>query len=289
MTRLKIFICTHKQIDNPYPTNKDIYTIISNIKGVTSEYLPVIDISEDKFTKTHKRSYSEGCHMRYLYNHPELLPDYVGINHYRRFFIDIPNNEDEIIDIVDKCGTIRMLPFNHSVTHRKNNKHAMYIDHVPEEFDRIIDSVKEIAPEYYDTFLDECNDYRQYGCNMVVMKKEDFLEMCEVCFRILDHYDKKQGYKNDVDVLYKMINYETINGWTVGNVLWQSRLQGFYLELLTEMYARQKYGINKFYLSRIGIPNIQEEDNDKLYNSTTSMNLSNKVNKDGKAKTNKES
>ena len=75
--------------------------------------------------------------------------------------------------------------------------------------------------------------------------------MCEMCFRVLDHFDRKQGYKNNEDVRLKMENNKYTNKMPYG-FDWQVRLQGFLLEWLTELYYRHKFGIEKCYKSEAG-------------------------------------
>lgn len=250
---LSIFVCAHKPFDTSIIPDNKHYTIISQSREVKDDNHNVIYIDDDSFTKTHNKCYSEGCAIRYLYNHPELLPSYVGINHYRRYFVDFFNRELFISHFLEKGLTIRQHPFDHASSDRKNNKGAMFNDHPKKEAKAFVDSVKEAAPEYWDTFQELLNDNLQYGCNILIMKKEDFLEMCELCFRVLDYYDKKQGFKNNTDVLHKILKYEREEDWIKFDVEWQARLQGFWLEFLTELYARQKYGVKNMYLSKVGI------------------------------------
>ena len=87
------------------------------------------------------------------------------------------------------------------------------------------------------------------------MKKTHFLEMCEMCFNVLDHFDKVMKYKNDDDVYKKMVknNNKYFMSWTIKwpkfNLKWQRRLQGFLLEYLTELYYRKKFKIYNCYHS----------------------------------------
>lgn len=239
----KIFLCAHKPIQNYIPIN-DKYVIIDVSGTVKDTFHEVIDISQDEFVKEHNVCYSEGCAMRYLYNHPEIIPDYICFGHYRRYFSFLANREAKIPEIIDTFGAIIKRPFDHSITERKTNMGGMYYDHQPEDVHGFIESVREAAPEYWNTFMELLDDHFQYACNCFAMKKEHFLEMCEMCFRVLDHFDKKMGYKNNRDVFVSMINASHKRHLRFG-INWQSRLQGFWLEWLTDLYYRQKFGVNK--------------------------------------------
>lgn len=253
-----IFICTHRPIENPIPMGPE-YKIISQSREVVDSNHEVIYIDNDEFTKKHWRCYGEGCAMYYMYRHPEILGDIVGLAHYRRFLMAAVNHPRLIKRIVEEKGAFIQRPFNHSGSYRGTNKGAMYEDHVKDEADVLIDCVKEVAPEYLDSFNEMLSSKWQYACNLFLMKKEDFLEMAEMCFRILFHYDKKQGFKDNYDVYVKMLRYERedklrmrASGWHT--ISWHSRLQGFWLEWLTETYYRHKWGVDNVFISHVGIP-----------------------------------
>lgn len=246
---IKVFLCAHKPFDNKIPEG---YIVLDVSGTVKSDSYQVIDISQDEFTKDHNVCYGEGCAMRYLYNHPDLIPEYICFGHYRRVFNEFIGKENRMEYLLKKgYGAILKRPANHAKKPiEKNNQGAMCNNHAEDDAKAFIESVKEVAPEYWNSFQKLLKDKYQYNCNLFAMKKEHFLEMCEMCFRVLDHYDKKQGYKNNEDVYKKAltIDYTKERYHDVG---WQARLQGFWLEWLTELYSRHKFGISKCYISRV--------------------------------------
>jgi len=247
---IKVFLCAHKPIENFIPEDKK-YVILAQNKGISYKTNEIIDISDDEFTKSHNVCYGEGCGMRYLYNHPELIPDYICFGHYRRYFTEFVGCERFMPQIIDSCGAIVKKPFDHTNDDRIYNKRGMYFDHPSDDIDMFIKCVKYVAPEYWYTFNDLLNDHYQYACNIFAMKKEDFLEMCEMCFSVLDHFDKLQGYKNNEDVKKKMEKNPYIHNMPFG-FEWQIRLEGFLLEWLTELYYRQKFGVENCYKAEVG-------------------------------------
>lgn len=246
--KYQIFLCAHKPIENYIPNNKH-YTIIDVNGTVKDDSRNIIDISQDEFTKTHNVCYSEGCAMRWLWKHPEVIPDYIVFGHYRRMFLDFANgNEIFITRWIDNKGAIIQTPFIHT-----SNISDMYKDHPKDDIDIFIQIVKELTPEYYNAFQEYLSDTNQYACNCFAMKKEHFLEMCEFCFKVLDEFDKRQGYKNNDSVMRKMIKNSHTNHLRFG-INWQRRLQGFLLEYLTDTFYRYKFGVENCRKCDCGIP-----------------------------------
>lgn len=258
MNNIKIFLCAHKPIENHIPKDKR-YVILDVSGTVKDDYHDVIDISKDNFVKTHNVCYSEGCALRWLYNHPEVIPDYICFGHYRRMFTDFFGKEDIISEIVDKQGVITMLPFHIGDWQGSNNILTAARDHPSEEIKALIDSVKDAASiEFNKAFTEFSNDNLFYACNMFAMRKADFLEMAKICFNILDTFDIKRRYKNNNDVFKRMQKLSHRKHLMFG-INWQSRLQGFLLEYLTDSFYRYKFDVKTWYKSKIGIP--EEKDN----------------------------
>ena len=254
---LKIFLCAHKPIENHIPKDKK-YTII-DVTGnadnsFNDNFHDIIDISNDEFVKTHNICYSEGCAMKWLCNHPDVIPEYICFCHYRRMFCDFILSENNMQKYVDNYGAIIPNDYDFTTKMRINNKAAIRYDHPRSEINIFIKCVEEVAPEYLDAFKEFLQDKTTHPWNCFVMRKDDFLEMCEFCFRVLGHFDKKQGYKNNEDVKRKMQELSDKKKLNIDKVDWQSRLQGFLLEYLTDTYYRYKYGVKHCYKSNVYQP-----------------------------------
>ena len=275
--QINIFLCAHKPIENYIPNNKK-YIILDVSGTVKDDKHAVIDISKDIFTKDHNVCYGEGCAMRYLYNHPELLPEYVCFGHYRRMFLSFVDKESLMPRAIDKHGALIQNPFIHV-----SNKFNAYSDHAKDDIDCFINSIKEVAPEYNNALDQFLKDKYQYACNIFAMKREHFLEMCEMCFKVLDHFDKKMGYKNNADVRAKMIKNQKNGQFLRYGLEWQVRLQGFLLEYLTDIYYRYKFGIEKCLLGPVGIP---MEAKDYFEDALITTNIIKEPHKDLQAKSN---
>ena len=273
----KVFLCAHKPIDNFIPRNKK-YVILDttgNAENIYNDnFHEKIDISKDEFVRNHNICYSEGCAIHYLWKHPDLIPSYIVFGHYRRMFLDFSNYSWEVFFTrrVDNCGAIISKPVDHSCSDRKTNRGGMYLEHPRKDNDVLIQTVADVAPEYSVAFRECLEDTKQYPFNCFAMKKEDFLEMCEINFRILYEFDRRRGYKNNVDVQRSICR--AYHGQRLRNGFsWQVRLQGFYLEWLTDTYMRYKYGVNNCYQSHIGIPNEIKKTVLKINNVFNDNNL----------------
>lgn len=252
--QIKIFLCAHKKIENFIPRNKKYIILDTTGRADNSHndnFQTVIDISTDTFTKDHNVCYGEGCAIKYLYNHPKLLPEYVCFGHYRRMFLSFVDKEGLMPRNIDIHGALIKEPFIH-----ESNELRAYYDHAKDDIDCFIDSVKEVAPEYNNALNEFLEDTCQYNCNIFAMKKEHFLEMCEISFKVLDHFDKKMGYKNNKDVHRKMKKTKRTKPY---GFEWQIRLQGFLLEYLTDIYYRYKFGIENCLHVPVGIPMDPED------------------------------
>lgn len=248
MDELKIFIATHKKITNSVPTNRDIYIICPQNHEIKDNRLPLLYI-DDYFTEQHKTSYGEGCLMHYLWKHQEILPKYVGLCHYRRFFEDFREQEQWILPTLKEYKAIILNPFRHPLG--DTNYTIMRRHHFLEDCNLIDKIIKENYSDYYNAWKEMNSSCFQYPCNMFIMKKEDFIELCEFVFGVITKFDEINGLKNDRDVEKYVIKQTRKKPFFHGSFKWQKRLNGFYLEWLTETFFYYKFGIDNCYCSMI--------------------------------------
>lgn len=247
---IKYFICAHKPIKDPLPKS-DVYTILDVSGTVKDDSHNIIDISKDPFTKSHNVCYSEGSALRWMMNNSDLLPEYVVFGHYRRIFLDFVDKEYLIPNYVDKYGAIIMAPYStYSWGSKNNSEEAIKIHPHTKIF---YDTVVEVFPDYKEVLEEHINSDKLYACNLFAMKKEHFLEMSKISFQILDRFDEKMGYMDNNDVFRDMIKFSQRKHLPIG-INWQARLQGFFLEYLTDIYFRWKFGVQNCYHSEIGLP-----------------------------------
>lgn len=239
--KLKIFICAHSEIECEIPKDNR-YVILSQLKEIDSHGHELIVI-DDEFTQNHNVCYGEGCQMRWLWKHQEILPDYVGFCHYRRYFDEFDNNLDDVIPLIDKCGAVVMSrwylrPFG------STNKDVIINRHIKSKGKSLINIVgKSLNLEYKKAFEVMLDEDHYNTCNLFIMKREDFIEMCDIIFSILDEFDRVNSFSNNKDVRISVLKSYIIDDLNkAADISWHNRLQGFLLEWLTSAFYKYKFG-----------------------------------------------
>jgi len=189
----------------------------------------VIDSKDGKLYKK-KRGYCEMAKIYYiyhLYKNGNLSSRYIGFNHYRRYF-NFTDNIPDLDDIFGKYDIILNKPKNIPVDFR-----LYYCKfHYCKMYDEIINIIKDIKPEYYDSAIEVSKRKYMYICNLFIMKKEDFFKYCEFMFDILFEFDKRHNFNNDNDILRftRKIYNSTYSSYL------QSRLEAFLSERISNIF-----------------------------------------------------
>lgn len=134
-------------------------------------------------------------------------PEKIGLCHYRRYFLDVPENSSIVAPYYKLWGwaTIR----------QQFEKH-----HPKSELDLIIDLLPE--GEFKTEFQNYLNQNEGYFFNMFVMKKQTFFEYCDLIFPVL--------FKQ-----MEISQWEQLDSY-------QRRMPGFLAERLTGAFLRMKKG-----------------------------------------------
>ena len=263
---LKIFIMAHKDFIN-YRYNP-AYTIVADDESqLKNKYkLNIIYAHKGKLYNK-RRAYGEMSRLYYiyqLYKKGTISSKYIGMNQYRRYFIFTDNipNPDEIFKNYDVI-------LGNPNFKRKGMRFQFCKYHICQKYDEIIDIIKKIKPEYYETALITSNEKRVFLNNMFIMKKEDFFKYCEFMYDILFEFDKKNNFKTDDDVLKYVKNFFKENE----SIYYQSRMQGFLCERVANIFYYHNFKrIKTFFFKNFEFkvksshnafkdPNINEEIN----------------------------
>ena len=169
---LDIFICTHKDF-NPCP-HSPYYKIISAYPLTEDKYsIPIIYEKNDEWLK-YQKIINEFTYMTYVYENVPLK-DYIGFNHYRRFFnLDDLNDRDDY-DII--C--------TNRVVEARTLYGAYQVYHKIEDLDMAMDIINKTNPEFFVDFHNAICGNTLFSCNMFLMKKELFFEYCSVIYPLL--------------------------------------------------------------------------------------------------------
>lgn len=221
MDKVKIFVCTHKPVDNI--RNNDVYTPIhlgrsySSFKNEMMDYIG--DDSGDNISDKSEH-YSEASAIYWIWKNVHNC-EYVGLTQYRRTF-DIEFTSENI-DSLFSDGTDVIL--SQKYFRPSTRWHAVLTYMQMEDFLIMKGCIEKCCPEYLKTLNRFLRDYEDYPFNMVVCKKQLYDQyakwMFEICFE-MEKYVKYSGYSNS------------------------ARLFGYITELLTPIYfLHNKYKIKE--------------------------------------------
>ena len=111
----------------------------------------------------------------------------MGICHYRRVWKDV----DDIVAKLQADEIDAILPVPtfcvHSVTEDYLKKH------IPDVYPTMLDVLRELSYEYYAKSEEIYGGQIFYGCNMCILKKHIFHELCEWLFPITMEIERRIG------------------------------------------------------------------------------------------------
>ena len=236
---LKIFIMAHKDFEN-FRYNP-VYSIVVDDKSLLKNKYNLDIIYADKGKLYNlKRAYSEISQLYYiysLYKHGTITSDYIGLNHYRRYF-KFKDSIPDIDEIFKNYDVILDSPY-----FMKNGMRSQFCEcHICQNYDQVLEIIKDIRPEYYQAALEANNIKYINFCNLFIMKKNDFLNYCKFMFDILFEFDRRNNFTSDDDVLNYVSKFYNINK-TKNNetVIYQSRLQAFLSERIGNIYYYKNF------------------------------------------------
>lgn len=249
-----IFICTHKDFDN-CPKSPE-YKIIS--KNLLSGFYNLGVVYEgDDFFSNYQKMLNEFTYINYVYeNYP--LKDYVGFCHYRRYFHfydKIPNMDNMFrkYDIIITEPKIYNLPLTDPLIQsflkikeklKLSVRDQFSFWHNVEDLD-LVDDVISLLHGKDSWMLKKWKEYKAqyifYGCNMFIMKSNDFRKYMSWLIPIVRLYISKTGIKKFDDAINWVKKnekkYDKTNTPNVENFYeYQARFIGLVVERLTSFY-----------------------------------------------------
>lgn len=214
---IKIFV-SHRidldseTIDNPLYVNVRCGAVFDKRKNVTM----LGDDTGDNISEKRKSL----CELTVMYwAWKNIKADYYGFCHYRRYFsfsstkyqedeyallqedyitdevvkkYDI-TNYSSICNLIDKYDCIVTTPFDVKNVGVKNLR-EQYIAQTylhSKDFDLLVDIIKNIYPEYYDSAIQYLYGDKLISCSMFIMKKELFFSYMKWLFKIIDELEQR--------------------------------------------------------------------------------------------------
>ena len=225
MSELNIYVCCHKDYED-VGINNPVYKLISdkNIKNNTA-----LDfIKSDGFLDN--RMWSEMTQIYYIWKHPELQADWIGLSHYRRYF-EFMNDIPELTKPVIAKHILN--PYNN---------YAQYdVCHNSTDLLLTLNIIGKKKPEYYGAFIAMMDSHKYFPYNMFILPKDLFNEYCEFVFEILEEFDKAINVNNNYINMIQRIGkyrekYVEKSGYPSNDFGYQARLFGFIAERLTTVF-----------------------------------------------------
>jgi hypothetical protein len=237
-TLLNIYIVTHKDFTNILYS--PVYKILCDEKSkLKQEYnLSIIETNKDNILFPKRRGYGECSkiyHIWKLYKKRILKSKYVGIIHYRRIF-SFKNNIPNLDEIFKNYDVIlkKKYWFKFSIREQFNRYH------IAKFLNESIDIIQEKFPEYYQYAISFLRKNSGHFGNIFIMKKKDFIKWGEFAFGVLLEFDKRYNLTTDKDI-NKLIIKEAKNLNKKLNIPYQSRLEGFLVERISNIFYKRHF------------------------------------------------
>ena len=214
-----IYITTHKDFQVPEFVNDSNYMIITDGVELRSQY-PTKIIEANNRLQPMKHCYSEGFQMYDIWM-KDNTSEYIGINHYRRYFCmqrDNDNIRENVLPPKWNFNVYTQYGFCHNIDD--------------------LFKVKDIIDKYYEGY-DTNNLNGLYTCNMFILEHEIFNKYCRFMFGVLDIFNEQNNLNTDKDVEnYIIANKDKYSMWDFN---YQSRLYGFLMERIGTIFFNKYF------------------------------------------------
>ena len=219
MNKIRIYVATHKEYNMP----KDSIYIPLHVGAEGKKDLGYLKDNIGDNISLKNSSFCELTGIYWMWKN-DNDSDYIGLNHYRRYFSLKKNakgyddilTEEQILNIFKEKKII--IPMVHF---RKNVKDQYASIHNVDDLMLTGKIISELYPDYVDDFNQVLSSKDFAICNMFIMKKTDFDKYAEWLFNILFELEKR------VDIS----SYDNYN----------KRLFGFLSERLFNVYVHHNF------------------------------------------------
>jgi hypothetical protein len=245
---LTIFVCSHIPFRFPKRfERKSLYTVITN----SFDKFPPMDVDILKvnlmkcdYGPEQNKCLNEWRMINAIYR-MKKLPDYIGICHYRRYYKGVELFD---MDTLNECGYRIVLGnpvvYKYSPLRQEMSTKDYYAYwHNVDDFNTLERVFKEMHPDLSYAFDEMKEAPYLYNSAMMIMRREDFIDLCEFIFPMYDKLMETYGFKNDEDAYDYVCEHR--DKYVKPNNLYyneemQSRLIAYLIERVTNVWLRIK-------------------------------------------------
>lgn len=188
-----IYIVTHKNFDTER-TNPAYKVLCCEDEDITSDKLEVVKVPR----MLANDGWSEWAKIYPLYRYPDRygLKDWVGLNHYHRFF-GFAEEINFIPDVDEFVGDALCVTLPPLGVESIRGQYAFC--HNVEDYDLCMDIAKNLFPDYADA-IDKTAKLRQLiASNIILLRKDTFLNLCSFVFTTLFEWCRTVGINPESD------------------------------------------------------------------------------------------
>lgn len=216
MNKCNIYIITHKEFFEKYPSN---YIPIQVGKDFTHKELGYLSDNTKINISNKNDCYCELTGIYWVWKNCQLS-DYIGFCHYRRFFAN--NNFSKKFITEKKVGKIFekgydiILPKKFNVIDTVWNNYFQFGSGKEKDLKKLKKIIKEEYATYLPFFNQIVKKHSASYCNMFIMKKDDFNEYCTWIFDVLEKMEKItdiSDYSKSEKRIYGYLSEILLNVW----------------------------------------------------------------------------
>lgn len=231
--KINIYVVTHKVIDDKLPNNYNYILVNANSKDNPYKY-------GDNTLNNISYKNPNYCELTagYWIWKNDKESDIVGLAHYRRLLTTnkFSNNVKSYVNEKNIEKDLKKYDFIATKMHKEKTKikeHILKGNVRIQDLEKLEESIKEVYPDYIDTFNKVMNSKKSYLLNVMICKKSYFDNYYEWLFNIFDNLEKK------VDM--------------TGYNIQEQRLYGYLSERLFTVYVlKNKFKVKSYPIHTVG-------------------------------------
>lgn len=182
---VKIFVMTHKKFREP----ADPIYIPLHVGRACAQDIGYLGDDSGKSISEKNKYYSELTGL-YWVAHNESSADYIGLCHYRRFFLNEDGwllSEPEYEQLLQEADVILAKPVYHGKPYYEVYKEA----HNIYDLDATGEVIRELYPDMYPVFHEIISADKVYSGNLMVTSRKLFVEYANWLFAVFDEVEKR--------------------------------------------------------------------------------------------------